>query len=923
MANGPFGNCKTAVLHKIDKIQSYGCLLVIDKQTQLLLACSDNCKSLLNKTSEQLLGQDWREALPGVKLTLLSPNSDATDSTISRVMEIELEHKTLTLAHHSVDNYCIVEIEPVTETMPATAHHIKVDYIQKLSKLTTAKECASLLMHKVAELIGFDRVLLYKFLPDWHGEVIDEVLQPKMKGFLGLKFPASDVPANARRMYTLNQQRLIANVTAPTSSIVWNKDDIDLDLTWSQLRAVHPVHIQYLKNLAVEASFSVSLVCNGELWGLLACHHLSAKHIPFSVRQACEELSQLNSLHMAGLLRSETDLHRYNYRSQFSAINGALQGCVDAYKAINSNIEELKQLLNADGIWHHLDGSDYYNGQVPDDLSMSLLGNWLAQFDRHQVMARHTIAEDFKNKKSIVKFASGLLFIPLNQQNFIVFLRQEEVETVNWAGKPQSADEGDMSTSALTPRNSFQTWAEVVKGHAKPWQLMDIETAELIRAELMAFIEKNQLETLALKDPLTGIANRIMFERKIKMALQHTLEEDRQFAVYMIDLDKFKPVNDTYGHAAGDELLIQVSQRLTHILRHEDLVARLGGDEFAVIQMGIAGKNDIERVAGLMITEMQRPFIIGEHTIEIGASIGITLCPLDAVNQPDLLLGADLALYEVKKGGRNGYKQFERSMLRDKDSEENMRDKLIKAFDNQEFEMVYQPIIDNRSKQTVCLEAFCRWNHPVLGLLVARDFVDNIDKHHLNPTFVYWGFDKVFYTYQQWQRQGIASIPVSINLRSDQFLSLDIEAICRELSNKYQVATSWLRIDLDEPALAIDASRSEEKINALSQMGILCNIDHFGQGLLSLQQLTKLKVNTLKIDGRLFLDDLNSPKTDSLLTILKAISEVMNVPVIVTKVESDEMINRAIKSGFHLLQGLVIHAPFAASELDEYLEKNS
>ncbi|WP_198134621.1 bifunctional diguanylate cyclase/phosphodiesterase [Shewanella denitrificans] len=726
---------------------------------------------------------------------------------------------------------------------------------------------------------------------------------------------------SSRRVYTLNQQRLIASVVEPTSSLVFVNNNIELDLTWSQLRAVHPVHIQYLKNLAVEASFSVSLVCNGQLWGLLACHNMTAKYLSFETRQLCEELSQITSLHMSGLLRAEIDFQRYHYKVEFAEIRGAMQSSIDAFKAIKSQISEIKTLLNADGIWHHIDGEDYYHGQVPDELSLSLLGNWLAQFDRHQVMSRHTVVEDFKQNKALVKFASGLLFLPLNQQNFIVLFRREEIETVNWAGKPQSHNEQDMSTSALTPRNSFLTWAEVMGGQAKPWNLIDIEMAEDIRCELVRLIEKNQLEIIALKDPLTGIANRLMFERKLKSALQQALEANQQFAIYMIDLDRFKPVNDTYGHAVGDELLIQVTQRLQALLRCEDMVARLGGDEFAVIQLGISNKGDIERIAKLMVEEVKRPFLIEGKNIEIGASIGITICPLDAISQTELLLGADLALYEVKKSGRNGFKHFEPSMLLEKTNDESIRNQLLRAFENKELEMVYQPIIDSRSKKIVGLEAFTRWQHPVLGFIAAQEFVSAIDKNHLNPEFVDWMLMTTFSDYQQWQRQGIASIPVSINLRSDQFLSLDIENKCRALSQQYQVATTWLRIDLDEPTLAIDANRSEIKINALAQHGILCNIDHFGQGLLSLKQLTKLKVNSLKIDSRLLMDDKKNIKTQALATILKAIGEVMNVPVVATRVEKQEVMAKAKSMGINLVQGFAIIEPMSVADVSAYMTK--
>jgi two-component system, chemotaxis family, sensor kinase Cph1 len=916
-----FPDCKTAELHKINKIQSYGCMLVIDKRTNLFVACSDNVESFLEKSPDQVMGLPSSAIFKPECLTSLSALPAIRDRVISHVINAEIAGKLMTVSNHSAGSYCIVEIEPLQSVKPFHSAGQKTAFIQPLGQYKTPAESAHYLMQTVAELIEFDRVLLYKFLPEWHGEVIGEVLKPGVQGYLGLRFPASDLPANARHLYTVNLQRLIGNVSASTSTLLSQNDEVDLDLTWSQLRAVHPVHIQYLKNMGVEASFSLSIVCNGELWGMLACHNLSPKIISMPLRQTCEELSCITTLHMSGLLRTENNFRRFEYLKKFSEIRGALHSYPNAYKAINSKITEIRELFNADGIWHRLNGQDYYSGEVPDDASIRQLETWLGQFDKNQVMASHEISKDLVHMKSLVKLASGVMYLPFNQQDFLVFLRHEEIETVNWAGKSASKGDDDFSVEALMPRHSFQTWTDVMRGQSRPWDSIETIIAEMVRSELVELIEKYNLEDLALKDPLTGIANRMMFERKINKEIQHALDEDKQSAVYMIDLDNFKAVNDSCGHAAGDELLIKVSQRLTGLLRNEDVVARLGGDEFAVIQTEVKSKSDVDRVASRMVDEMKRQFTIGDKNIEIGASVGIALCPNDAVNQAGLMLGADLALYEVKKSGRNGYKYFEKSMMLDKAHAETTRNKLLEAFEQAEIKMVYQPIIDVRSGQIAGLEAFARWHHPEKGLLLAKEFISQIEQHNLNSVFVEWGLKTVFKHYQHWQSQEIVLFPVSINMRSDQFLSFDIENTCRALGEELQTGTSWLRIDLNEAGLLMDARRVEAKIIALAHMGVLCNIDHFGQGLLSPRQFSRLKVNTLKIDGRLLRSGDEDNQTEALLTILKAVSSAMNVPVVAAQLENAEMLERAAASGFNLVQGFAVCEPFFMDELADRLNK--
>jgi EAL domain-containing protein (putative c-di-GMP-specific phosphodiesterase class I) len=284
-------------------------------------------------------------------------------------------------------------------------------------------------------------------------------------------------------------------------------------------------------------------------------------------------------------------------------------------------------------------------------------------------------------------------------------------------------------------------------------------------------------------------------------------------------------------------------------------------------------------------------------------------------------LGADLALYEVKKSGRNGYKYFEKSMMLDKAHAETTRNKLLEAFEQAEIKMVYQPIIDVRSGQIAGLEAFARWHHPEKGLLLAKEFITQIEQHHLNSVFVEWGLKTVFKHYQHWQSQDIVLFPVSINMRSDQFLSFDIENTCRALGEELQTGTSWLRIDLNEAGLLMDARRVEAKIIALAHMGVLCNIDHFGQGLLSPRQFSRLKVNTLKIDGRLLRSGDEDNQTEALLTILKAVSSAMNVPVVAAQLENAEMLERAAASGFNLVQGFAVCEPFFMDELADRLNK--
>lgn len=922
MSQGPFGNCKTDQLHLIDEIQSYGAMMVIDKRSNLIVAASENIHKFTGKQLESILGQPWS--------LILTPNlvgsmfiADPTEAANGVVQSTIIGEQALEVINHTNDNYCIVELEPGKDHIQALDFSQRCSFIKALAKTDIPQESAELLMEKVAAIIGFDRVLLYKFLPDWHGEVIAEKLKPGVEGFLGLRFPEGDVPANARRLFTVNLQRLIADVNQTTTKVITHDPTVQLDMTFAQLRAIHPVHIKYLQNLGVPASFSLSIVCDGKLWGLMACHHLSPKVLTISERQSCEELTRITAMHMSNLIAGEKEKARYQYRVSISEIRGALIAQTQGKQALSARISKIKSTFNANGVWQHIDGDDFFSGNVPDKTSLIQLKNWLAQLDRQKISYRFQIPPSLANNPALVKFASGLIYLPLNPKDFIVIFRQEMIENVNWAGKPQSIDNEAGSVAALTPRSSFQKWSQQVTGQCEPWQDVDIEAAEKLQEELIDYLERSNIEYMALRDNLTGLANRLSFERKMEASIRQSIEENSMFAVFMIDLDNFKPVNDTMGHAAGDELLIQVSDRLQSLVRDNDMVARLGGDEFAIILSNVTGTEHIDLIANRVLAEMKRTFEIGTSNVQIGASIGVSLCPIDAASQEELLHEADLALYDVKKAGRNGFKRFESAMLEGQEASMLIKKQLDDAFELNQFEFYFQPIIHAKSGKLESFEAFCVWQHPEKGALPAREFKDLIETHQLANKWAEWGLEALFKQYHQWQGAGYGVVPIAFNLSPKQFLNFDICGLCEKYAKQFDVDTTWLRIDLDEQTLAMNSRRSKEKVSQLHEYGILVNIDHFGQGMVSLTLLTNLKLNHLKINCERFHFDEATHEGNAQLEIFKSISSVLSLPIIATRVGDENSCKLATEKGLTLLQGNGLSKPLTLAEATDYLAQAS
>ncbi len=920
MSKGPFGNCKKANLQSILQLQSYGAVLAIDKRSHLIVACSENINSVIG-VKDDILGKPWAILLPPSSVSSMFI-ADADDAVGCQLETITLNGKQVDVSNHSHGDYCLVEFEPAKAKTESFTYNQRAAFVKKISKINDYAEAAKLLMESIAKFIGFDRAMLYKFLPDWHGEVIAEKLKPGVEGFLGLRFPEGDLPANARRIFTLNHQRLIADVSMPVTNIKTLDASVELDMTFSQLRAVHPVHIKYLENIGVCASFSVSIVCAGKLWGLIACHHLSAKVLSMSERQTCEELTRITAMHMNDLMKADIERMRYSYRVSVSEIRGTLNAQNKGKKAVNARIADIKSLFNADGVWHHFDGNDTFSGNVPDQSSIAALKNWLAKLEKHNINARSSIANELMSYPALMRFASGIIYIPLNNNDFIVLLRQEQVENVSWAGKPQNIDHNEESVSALTPRSSFQQWTQQLKGQCSPWHELDIETAEQFREELIDYLDRSEIEFMAMRDNLTGLANRLSYERKMEESIRAAIENDSTFAVFMIDLDNFKPVNDTLGHAAGDELLKQVSTRLSKLVRDEDTVARLGGDEFSIILNSVENNQSVNLVAQRIVEEIKRTFIIDNKPVQIGASIGVSLCPLDAMSHDELLKEADIALYEVKKSGRNGYKRFDKTMLDEQDVQENVRHLLENAFKNEQFDFTYQPIINVKSDKVESIEVFSVWHHPEQGLLKAADFMNLIERHQMTVNLVEWGLEKLFLQYQQWSRAGYAPLPFSLNLNAKQFLNMDIFSKCQELAQKYAVDTSWLRFDLDEKTLVLNSRRAEEKISQLAEIGVLINIDHFGQGILSLNQLIRLNINSMKVYFPHKNSMVDKSFKDAQIEIFKSISKVIKTPLVATKVESREKLNALKENNIPFVQGNAICEPLSSTEIENYLQAN-
>jgi two-component system, chemotaxis family, sensor kinase Cph1 len=648
MLNSIIDNCKTSKLYDIGRIQAYGVLIAVDVASGNIVACSENAGDFYAPGADQLLGRPYTDFHLFDEMAMLM---SAADKAYHQFLISRINNQQCHISAHSNGTIVVIEMEPTTRAFEKLSSD-RIGFMHDIALIDDPEEASKFLMERIAEVIGFDRVMLYKFLPGWHGLVLAEKLNPGVQGFLNLHFPASDVPENARRLYIRNLQRYIAD-TADTTSGILIQDITSLDLTYSQLRAVHPVHIEYLENIGARSSFSISILSAGRLWGMIACHHLTQKQLDFSQRFYCEELSRMTSLHISGLIAMSTEKHRFEIELALTKVKSDIEKSADADASLKNNLTHLRTAFNADSIVLKRKHDFFASGALADSPALSKLQTWLETLEKGQLWQTNVCQGEIAQISELQKFCSGVLYVPLGDNDYLALLRNETVVNQQWAGKPPT---GDLpASSSLTPRASFETWARDTAGTAVEWAEAETRSAAELSRYLSFNLDRIELEQFAMHDSLTGLINRRRFELDLQHILNVAQAKPIRFAVYMLDLDRFKNVNDTLGHQAGDELLMQAGSRLKGLLREHDTVARLGGDEFAIIQYNISRKNDIKLVADRIIEELGKTFSLQAGKADVGVSIGIAVYPDHAAGSDALMAHADEALYKVKNGGRNAW----------------------------------------------------------------------------------------------------------------------------------------------------------------------------------------------------------------------------------------------------------------------------
>lgn len=487
--------CDLEPIHIIGRIQSFGWLLSFSSDW-IINHVSLNCQTLFGREARDLIGFSAVEFLAPEAMHDIRTRLQILGSadTVERLFEVDLlgDGRLFDVAVHVSGRSFVLEIEQ----HDATSRRDFVSYVRPMierlrQSASVEKLCASAARH-LRGLTGFDRVMVYRFEGDGAGEVIAESLNGMVDSFKGLHFPSSDIPAQARKLYTRNLLRIISDVDDPTVPIypTTGPNGDPLDLSMSGLRAVSPIHIEYLRNMGVKASMSVSIMRRGKLWGLMACHHYSPLTLSYAVRTASELFGEF----FAYLLEQKETDFALEKRDQSTRLHDEIMARVASggslLEAFDEFTESIGHVIPFDGVVGWVDGRFLSHGSTPGKQEFAGLARFLNTAGASAIWATDNIGALYEPAREWVDKAAGLLALPVSRRprDYIVLFRNEALREVRWAGNPEKPVELGPNGARLTPRKSFEIWKEERRGHARPWTDEEISAAEALRVTLLEVV---------------------------------------------------------------------------------------------------------------------------------------------------------------------------------------------------------------------------------------------------------------------------------------------------------------------------------------------------------------------------------------------------------------------------------------------------
>jgi diguanylate cyclase (GGDEF)-like protein len=424
-----------------------------------------------------------------------------------------------------------------------------------------------------------------------------------------------------------------------------------------------------------------------------------------------------------------------------------------------------------------------------------------------------------------------------------------------------------------------------------------------------------KLNYLARYDSLTGIPNRQYLRDQLERATARAGRSGTKTALLLLDLDRFKMVNDTLGHELGDVLLRSVVQRLKSCLRDEDLLARLGGDEFAILFESVEDLGVVESVAAKIVSGFQQPFHVGGRQVSVTASAGITVCPTDSADPSALLNSADIAMYRAKEHGRNTFKFFASSMHEEILRYHRLETDLKTAIAEQQFELVYQPQFGLTDHRIHAVEALLRWHHPTRGLVAPNEFISVAEESGDIIPLDLWVIEQACRQLKRWESVGAPVPRVAINVAAVHFHQRGFHEDVRNILLFHSIDPSLIELELTERSLMEDTAGTQACLHALKDIGVRLAIDDFGAGYSCLSYLRRFPLDVLKIDRSFVSDVHTSEDAQAICGAILSIAQQMSLDAIAEGIETEQQLAFLTKQGCPLGQGFYFSLPVGPEQI--------
>lgn len=842
--------------------------------------------------------------------------------------------------------------------------------------LTTATE-------EIRAFLGVDRVKTYRFDADGSGVVIAEsIWEQRLPSLLGLRFPAADVPEDARERFVKARQRVIIDVTSERKIL----SQLDCQVTGEPLSAedirygeVDPCHVQYMTAMGVRASLTVPILHQQRLWGLFAIHHRDSRQFSEQELQVVQLLVDQVSIGIAQSSLLEQVKRQAHHESTINRISSLLHCPLSQPEIRQSVLEETVKALQGSGGRLYLlpepgglASQLYTTGEQPTDpnleqhpLWQELMGGSPRSSSQHSTRAEAvhfwqqagevfgipvSSSLDGDPGEGAEPLSSGLvpprvlmnilhhpqlapivgafretrirsaLLIPLQYHHqcvgwMAIFRNGYDTEII-WAGQ----HEPDRRNHR--PRLSFAAWRELKKDLSPEWPTDDVKLGQMIGIHVyMATMQRRVEELLrheASHDPLTQLPNRLLFDEQLSLALVTCQHSHETLAVAFLDLDRFKTVNDTLGHAAGDQLLLQVTSRIKSHLRPCDILARWGGDEFTLLLPRLSSAEEARSIAQQILASLSIPFSIQDQELYISASLGVVLFPYDGEDAETLLKHADTAMYQAKQKGRNTYQFYIADMNHQTRERLELEADLRKAISKGELMLHFQPQVDLYTREVSSVEALLRWYHPHLGLVAPDQFIPLAEEVGLINTIGEWVIEQACFQHQAWCLQGLPPLRIAVNLSAQQFQRELVAAIVKILG-RTNMDPQYLELEITESTAMKDVGLTIMILKDLRMMGVQIAMDDFGTGYSSLNAIKHLPLDTLKIDKSFVQDLMTDPSDRAIAQAVVALGRGLNLKILAEGVETLEQLDFLKSLGCDSAQGYLFSRPLSAPMIAQLL----